>query len=100
MKQPRHQPLLVSLPTERDKRRGDLHNVMLIPELCLMTGLSKKMRDNFNFMAKLAEHTRKGPAERVSDVRSFLTRLRRTREARGVANSWNLEFGRDLVCIK
>lgn len=34
------QPMLVSLPSRRDKNRGDDQPVYLIPELCGMTGLS------------------------------------------------------------
>ena len=36
----RNQPLLVSIPKDKDRRRGDNRPVKLIPELCLMTGES------------------------------------------------------------
>ena len=38
------QPMLISRPTRRDVNRGDDKPIFLIPELCLMTGLSESMR--------------------------------------------------------
>ena len=38
------QPLLVSRPTRRDVNRGDTEPIFLIPELCVMTGLSDDQR--------------------------------------------------------
>jgi len=32
------QPLLISLPKERDKRRGQSKPILLVPELCVLTG--------------------------------------------------------------
>ena len=36
----REQPLLISRPKEKDKRRegGQIKNILLIPELCVLTG--------------------------------------------------------------
>lgn len=38
------QPLLATRPSRRDLNRGDTELVYLIPELCLMTGLSDEQR--------------------------------------------------------
>merc|ERR1711936_622194 len=42
------QPMLVSMPTLREKRSGVGGPVLLVPELCFMTGLSDEQRANFN----------------------------------------------------
>jgi hypothetical protein len=34
----KNQPLLVSLPKERDKRRGQTNPIKLVPSLCILTG--------------------------------------------------------------
>ena len=38
------QPLLATRPSRRDVNRGDNELIYLIPELCLMTGLSDDQR--------------------------------------------------------
>ncbi len=38
------QPLLLSRPTKKDRNRGDDQPVLLVPELCGMTGLTDEMR--------------------------------------------------------
>ena len=46
-----HQPLLVSMPKKKDRRRtGSDQPIMLIPELCRMTGLTDSQRGNYPMM--------------------------------------------------
>jgi len=52
------QPLLVSRTKPREIRAGMPELVVLVPELCIMTGLTDKQRENFQLMKALAEHTR------------------------------------------
>ena len=44
------QPLLVSMPKERDLRGGRSEPVLLVPELCNMTGIDDVMRVDFKLM--------------------------------------------------
>jgi aubergine-like protein len=44
------QPLLVSMPKDRDRRGGIEGPVLLVPELCNMTGLTDEQRANFKLM--------------------------------------------------
>ena len=37
-------PLLVSRPTKRDRNRGDTQMVYLLPECCVVTGITDDMR--------------------------------------------------------
>ena len=41
------QALLVSLPKDKDKRGGKNEPIYLIPEFCVITGLSLLFSDNF-----------------------------------------------------
>jgi len=52
------QPLLVSRTKPREIRAGMPEIVVLVPELCIMTGLTDRQRENFQLMKALAEHTR------------------------------------------
>ena len=47
----RNQCLLVSKPTERDKRKGYDTDVVLVPEFCFLTGLSDEQRSDFRLMS-------------------------------------------------
>ena len=44
------QPLIVSMPKLADQRRGFDQPIILIPELCNMTGLSDEQRADFKLM--------------------------------------------------
>nr|XP_055091655.1 piwi-like protein 1 isoform X6 [Symphalangus syndactylus] len=63
------QPVLVSQPKRRRGPGGTLPGpAMLIPELCYLTGLTDKMRNDFNVMKDLAVHTRLTPEQRQREV--------------------------------
>ena len=49
------QPLLVSMPTLREKRAGVSGPVLLLPELCFMTGMSDEQRANFNTLVNCSK---------------------------------------------
>ena len=44
------QPMLISMPKDKDKRRGDLQAVKIIPELTYMTGITDEQRSNYSMM--------------------------------------------------
>ena len=44
------QPLLISNPDARMRRRGMTEPIKLVPELCNMTGLSDEQRADFKLM--------------------------------------------------
>lgn len=52
------QPLLISRSKAREIRAGMPELVVLVPELCIMTGLTDRQRENFQLMKALAQHTR------------------------------------------
>ncbi|KAK9512245.1 hypothetical protein O3M35_000713 [Rhynocoris fuscipes] len=92
-----NQPLLVSRPKARDIRGGRANNVILIPELCCMTGLTDDMRNNFHLMRALEEHTRLHPRERMDKVTTFMKRLITNPQAKAELSLWNLKFAPELV---
>lgn len=42
------QPLLISRPKARDLRGGESKEVWLVPELCLITGLDDRQRNDMS----------------------------------------------------
>ncbi len=71
-----NQPMLVSRPKKRDFHRGMTGPILLIPELCQMTGLTDEMRANNNLMRALATHLHTDPLRRVDKLRDFMQRLK------------------------
>ncbi|NXC19686.1 PIWL1 protein, partial [Corythaeola cristata] len=62
-----NQPVLIS---QSKRKRGTMMPgpVVLIPELCFLTGLTDKMRNDFNMMKDLAMHTRLPPEQRQREI--------------------------------
>ena len=93
------QPLLISHPTNRDRRRGFTHNIALIPELCYFTGLSDDDRKNFRLMKEFKEKTKMDPLKRVRALEMFANRLANTGAAQTELESWGLRLEQSLVQI-
>jgi aubergine-like protein len=68
--------MLVSRPKKNYSHSGDESLIYLVPELCRMTGLTDKMRNNFPLMQELAKHTRLVPSQRVERLQKFNSRLK------------------------
>lgn len=71
-----HQPMLLSRASKRDFHRGSSGPILLIPELCQMTGISDGMRSNNNLMKAVATHLHTDPQRRVGKLRDFISRVR------------------------
>ncbi|KAH7946707.1 hypothetical protein HPB52_003764 [Rhipicephalus sanguineus] len=94
------QPLLVCRPKEKDIRAGRTDNVYLIPELCVLTGLTDEMRANVSVMRDLAQHTRVEPTKRVRNLLEFIGRINGHAEIRQEMDRWGLKFDDALVAIE
>lgn len=93
----RNQPLLISNPTKRQCRDGKTESIVLIPELCRMTGLTEKMRANFLMMRKLAEHTQLRPNQRVNALTNFSERIHTSEKCMNVLKGAKMEISREVI---
>ncbi|KAG5886057.1 hypothetical protein JTB14_009506 [Gonioctena quinquepunctata] len=91
------QPMLISRSKPREIRAGMPETVILIPELCQLTGLTDRQRENFQLMRALSDHTRVGPPGRMDKLRDFSNRMQRCPEVVQELRRWDLEVARDLV---
>lgn len=90
------QPLLLSKPKKKDLRRG-AGDIYLVPELCIMTGLSEDMRADFNMMKDLADYLHTAPDKRVRSIMTLNRDLLSSEQVRGNiigSEDWQ---GRDVV---
>jgi len=93
------QPLLLSRPKDKDRKRGVSGNIYLLPEFCSITGLSDEMRANFTVMKDLAQHTRIGPAQKSDILKNFMRDLNTNPESRKELADWNMSFAPDLLGV-
>ncbi|NWS11840.1 PIWL1 protein, partial [Pachyramphus minor] len=83
------QPVLIS---QLKKNRNLEGTVVLIPELCSLTGLTEKMRTDFNMMKDLAVHTRLPPEQRQREVGRLLNYIQRDDNVQKELGNWGLSF--------
>uniref|UniRef100_A0A0A9Z7D5 Protein piwi n=1 Tax=Lygus hesperus TaxID=30085 RepID=A0A0A9Z7D5_LYGHE len=93
-----NQPLLVSRPKAKDIRGGRSNLVVLVPELCCLTGITESMRSNFQMMKAMADHTRIRPAARIERLeRGFMERIENSPAASSELRLWNMSFNPELI---
>ncbi|NXD07268.1 PIWL1 protein, partial [Nothocercus nigrocapillus] len=91
-----NQPVLVSQPR---RRRGSLMPgpAVLIPELCYLTGLTEKMRNDFNMMKDLSVHTRLTPEQRQREVGRLIDYIQKDDSVQRELRDWGLSFDSNLL---
>lgn len=92
-----HQPMLVSNPKARDVRAGKTQLLFLVPELCRATGLNDKMRQNFQMMRAMADHTQMDPERRKNRLLDFTKRVHSTAESRAQLEVHQTDIDSNLV---
>ncbi|KAM9320660.1 piwi-like protein 1 [Gastrophryne carolinensis] len=71
--------------------------IMLVPELCNLTGLTDKMRSDFGVMKDLAVHTRLPPDQRERQVAKFLNYIHKDDAVQKELRDWGLNFDTKLL---
>ena len=69
------QPIIISLPSARDVKRGDNKEKALVPELCIMTGVAPEIRANRTAMRGLAQFMKMSPDVRCKTLLEFNSSL-------------------------
>lgn len=91
------QPMLVSNPKARDIRDGRDQVLFLVPELCRATGLTDKMRADYQMMRGMAEHTQMDPERRKNRLLDFTRRLHNTPNSLQQLQRFNTDLDNKLV---
>ncbi|KAG1974044.1 piwi-like protein 1 [Pimephales promelas] len=72
---------------------------MLVPEFCYLTGLTDKMRADFNIMKDLASHTRLSPEQRESRINRLISNIDRNGDVQNELTTWGLSFENRLLSL-
>lgn len=87
------QPLLASRVKKKAHGQEAVETVInLVPELCLMTGLTDAMRADFKVMKEVGNFTRVGPQPRQDKLLTFIKRVRENPEAKAHLEEWGFEL--------
>ncbi|XP_056198802.1 piwi-like protein 1 [Falco biarmicus] len=91
-----NQPVLIS---QSRRKRGTVMPVpvVLIPELCFLTGLTEKMRSDFNMMKDLAVHTRLPPEQRQCEIGKLIDCIQKDDSVQKELRDWGLSFDSNLL---
>ena len=52
--------------------------ILLVPELCYVTGISDEMRSDFRVMKDLANHTQLAPSQRRKTLQNLIDQINRS----------------------
>ena len=73
---------------------------LLIPELSFLTGITDRIRSDFNATRDLANVTKIPPNERRQVIRNFIQQVNKNPETRAILSDWGLRLEDDIVKIK
>lgn len=80
------------MPSAKDRRRGMTKPILLVPELCILTGVDEKMRTDFNFKKAVEQYSKIGPNDRCSRLSQFVQRFRSEERVREELSRWQMDF--------
>ena len=86
-----NQPVIVNV----NQKTGN--KIILIPELCQMTGLSESMRANFNLMRELSQITNADAMKRVDECKNLLEMFKLNEKCRQEMDNWQVEIASEPV---
>ncbi|XP_050063196.1 piwi-like protein Siwi [Aphis gossypii] len=92
------QPMLIS-KKKKSFNCVETELVYLVPELCTLTGITNKMRENRYLMQDIAQHTRVDPNGRIVMYNNFIKRVLTTPKSSDLLKEWNLTLSNALVTI-
>uniref|UniRef100_A0A4W3IZG4 Piwi-like RNA-mediated gene silencing 1 n=1 Tax=Callorhinchus milii TaxID=7868 RepID=A0A4W3IZG4_CALMI len=94
-----NQPVLISQPKRQGPPGITLGPICLIPELCYLTGMTDKMRSDFNVMRDLSMHTRLTPEQREQRLGSFMDYIQKDDNVQKELSDWGLQFDSKLLSM-
>ena len=98
--QDQDQPLILHRPKKKSVSEEEANKIIcLIPELCMLTGMTDAMRADFKIMKEVAVFTRVTPEARRQSMASFVKRINSSEEAKTVLANWGLTIEPEPVLM-
>ena len=92
------QPLIVCKPSIKE-RRGHTPSgpILLVPELCAMTGLTDSLKSDFNLKKEMTQRTQLVPNKRIGELYRFLRTMNTNEKVKEDMSGWKLSLDENLV---
>ncbi|XP_021559146.1 piwi-like protein 3 [Neomonachus schauinslandi] len=88
-----NQPLLISKGKWKKSQQDTPRKpVLLVPQLCNLTGLTDDLRKNYRVMRDLALHMRLDPEKRQHELQKFMNAIQTNKEVQQELQLWDLKF--------
>jgi len=74
--------------------------VFLIPELCVQTGLTDDIRNDFKIMKDMADATKKQPKQRLLESAELVKAMLNKPETSGALSEWKVEISTEPIALR
>ncbi|KAM9055897.1 LOW QUALITY PROTEIN: piwi-like protein 3 [Megaptera novaeangliae] len=92
------QPLLITKSKWKKSRQDTLRQpIMLVPELCHLTGLTDDLRKDYGMMRELSTYMRMDPGRRQRKLLTLMDALRENNTVQKELRDWNLELEMEFL---
>ncbi|XP_066110565.1 LOW QUALITY PROTEIN: piwi-like protein 3 [Saccopteryx bilineata] len=92
------QPLLISMGKwKKSQQDTSREPILLVPELCYLTGLTDKMHKDYRVMRELALHTRLNPGKRQQELQKFMNAVQKNENVQKELQLWDFRFDTKLL---
>jgi len=87
------QPMLINRPKKKAVGEEDVEKLIcLVPELCLLTGMTDTMRADFRIMKEVSNFTRLNPIKRQEAIKKFVESVNGNEVAKAHLSDWGLKL--------
>lgn len=96
--QDENQPMIVCRKEMRLSGRPKQEiEILLVPELCYMTGLGDEQRRDFRVLKDMSTYTKMSPGQRIAAYKSFVDNLYNSEKALQALADWGLKLDRNTA---
>jgi aubergine-like protein len=74
--------------------------INLVPELCVLTGITADLRQKYHVMAKIIEHTVLSPQQRLEKTVGLAKKLRNEENCRDISENFSLEIDPNPITVQ
>ena len=92
------QPMLVNI--QEDKKNQTQKTIYLVPELCYMTGLTDRQRNDFRLMKTIAEVTKLDAGQKNQQVQDLIEKMSKDSKSSNIMKDYKIEIEREPVKMK
>ena len=89
------QPLILNM----DKKRKDGTKIYLVPELCVLTGQSNEMRQNFTLQKDLNRKIKPNPQQRLEESQKLVELFKSNPKTKEMLDKWSISIGVNPVSV-